>query len=315
MRDATIKILVGELVKRNVFLLSYTLFSFLPNNLIFFLKYFFGADFLNTWSYLNYIIISIISFNACYSFLIIVSDPYMKKFFKQYYNFFRFFRSNNKTNNISKLSDLIELVKDDGHDLTKNFLINKTFDYNYANIYLKTDQKEMNYLSSNKSMVNDFENVNAFSFKKIDSNNSLRRSFNIINHNKDDRSETNLSIVPKNENNNLQYKITIQNSEFNLIRQNSNNSVKEKYNNLISNSKVSTFLLNSHTAENSNNKEKDDVSDKSNNRIIDNSIDIASMNSCESAEMLTIKRSTYNKNKLGIFNFFFKLKNFSNSLK
>lgn len=312
-RDATIKMLVRELVKRNVFLLSYTLFSFLPNNLIFFLKYFFGKDFLNIWNYLNYIMIAIISFNACYSILIIVSDSYMRKFFKPYYNLFNFFKSNNKANKISKLSDLIELVKDDGHDLTRNFLLNKTVDYNYANIYLRTEQQEMKYLPHDKNLTSDFGKVNVFSFKK-DSDENLNKlvntdnNLNIINQNH--KSSSNLIIEPKNDNENYQYKITLQNSELNLVKQNSNNSINEKYNNLISQRKTSQFHIGNKFCEIHNKKDKDDVSETSNNRRRDNSIDIASMNSCESADLLTFKKTNFNKNRLGKLKFFdlFKIK-------
>lgn len=292
--------LVRELVKRNVFLLSYTLFSFLPNTFIFFLKYFFGLDFLNSFNFLNFGIIAIISFNACYSFLIIVSDPYMRKFFKPYYNLLNFLKGNNRTNEVNKLSDLIELVKDDEHDLNKTLLLSKIADYNYANIYLKSEQQEMKYLPNKK---NDFGDVNVFNEKE--SNDNLNKFLNTRRKSKDN----NLVLVNndgKSNNNNI-YKITIENSDLNWICQNSNNSLNEK-NNIISNSKISQFLLGNQQNEISNKIDKDNISELSFNKKRDNSIEVASMGSYESAELLTNKKSNFNglihKRCKKIFNFF-----------
>jgi len=223
----------------------------------------------------------------------------MKKFFTPYYNLFNIFKINNKAKEISKLSDLIKLVKDEGNDLTRNFLLNKTFDYNYANIYLKTEQQEMKYLPNKNNRTSDFGNVDIFSFKK-DSNDNLNKPLNTdIKSFNESRMGSEFMLLPLNENENIKYKITIESSELNLIKQNSNNSFNEKYNDLFSNKKVSQFYIGSQCAEVSNKKERDNFSDISNNRKRDNSVDIASMNSYESSELLTIKKSTMNKNNIG----------------
>lgn len=235
----------------------------------------------------------------------IISDPYMKKFFKPYYNVFRIIKCNNRSNQISKLSDLIELVKNDEHDLTRKFLLDKTFDYNYANIYLKTEQQEMNYLPMRDNKSTGCGNVNTFSFKKKDSNEIMNITYNSIDYNNENCNEANLIVLSNNENDNMQYKINIEKSEFNIIKQNSNNSIYEKYDDFISNSIVPQILINSQLAEISNKKDKDNVSDISNNRRIDNSLEIASLNSCESTELFNIKKSNFNKNKLGIIRYKF----------
>lgn len=207
-RDATIKMLVRALVKRNVFLLSFTLLSFLPNNVIFFFKLIIGFSFMDSIDWFNYLILAIMSFNGCYSFLIIISDPYMKKFFKSYFNFFEFLRAHKKHNEINKLSDLVELINNNHEnnecDLNKNFLLSKISDYNYANIYLKSDNQEMKYLNKK-----DFETTtNPFNGNLSQSDNNFH--------------------IGKNANQNLNFHHNVGNEKNEIVHE--DNKIPEKDN-------------------------------------------------------------------------------------
>jgi len=213
----------------------------------------------------------------------------MKKFFRPYYNLLNLFKGNNKANEVNKLGDLIEMVKDDGHDLTLNFLKTKNADYNYANIYLKTDIQEMKFLATPNNS-NDFENIKLYSFKK-ENNGNLETSYQLEKKLK----ENNLiDLKEKQTTNEDKFKISLQDSEFNLIQKTPNNIFNENFNNLITNSKVSHFIIGNSTIEAYNKREKDNVSELSFNRRIENSLEVTSMNSCDSAELLTSKKSNFN---------------------
>ena len=70
----------------------------------------------------------------------------MKKFFNSYYEYFKFWKFFHHQNEINKLSDLVNLIEKNELDLSKHLLLSKISDYNYANIYLKSDQVEIKKL-------------------------------------------------------------------------------------------------------------------------------------------------------------------------
>jgi len=249
----------------------------------------------------------------------------MKKFFIHYYNFFNLIKGNNtkSQNEISKLSDLIQMIKDDSHDLTRTFLLSKNSDYNYANIYLKTEQQEMSNLPNRKSTNITINSFNLKSHKKSEdknvilnnNKNTLDNQMNIQSSNYKDiyinikdikNKENDMTIILDRKN---QYRINDnseifninlqQNSELNLIGQKSNISLNEncnKYkNNTFPDNKITRFVIGNDVNEISNKKDKDK---DNNNSVIsfnkkkDNSIINTSFHSTESPEFLSNKKSS-----------------------
>jgi len=83
-KDIALRRLMNSLIRRNLFHMSYYIIAYLPNNFVFLITYFFKIPSIYNY-FLIHGVILLISFNCCFSILVELTDPFMRKYLKTYY--------------------------------------------------------------------------------------------------------------------------------------------------------------------------------------------------------------------------------------
>ena len=131
-RNKKIKNIFNSVISRNISFVCYFLITFTPTNIIMILKYFLGKSNIQSY-YIDYIVITLISFNGTFIFIVRLFDPLVRNFIINLFLFNREFIKNYKEH-LLKEKRFNESMTEESLYLESNMTKNERFSENISKI-------------------------------------------------------------------------------------------------------------------------------------------------------------------------------------